>query len=228
MDISVNSDFLTLLQNTGTVARVVLLILLGFSIWSWGIILSKSVWLKTASRNSKKFWKAFHEGRSLSQISLATKGLRFSPLVPVFAAGYNAIQTRNKLEESGGGVAVRTPSLTNVQRAMQRAASNQLTVLERHMTFLATTASVAPFVGLFGTVWGVMTAFMEMGRTDSATLRAVAPGISEALIATAFGLFAAIPAVIAYNQFLHRIRITTRDIDDLQAEMLAIAETSEI
>jgi biopolymer transport protein TolQ len=111
-----------------------------------------------------------------------------------------------------------------LQRKLARAASAQMTQLEKRMTFLATTASVAPFVGLFGTVWGVMTSFAGLANANVATLRAVAPGIADALIATAFGLFAAIPALIAYNQFVHQIRNLGGEMDDLQVEMLAIAE----
>jgi biopolymer transport protein TolQ len=107
---------------------------------------------------------------------------------------------------------------------MQRSATAEVTLLEARLTFLATTASVAPFIGLFGTVWGVLTSFMGLSNADTATLRAVGPGIAEALIATAFGLFAAIPAVIAYNQFVNKVRNIASQLDDLQAELLAIAE----
>jgi biopolymer transport protein TolQ len=107
---------------------------------------------------------------------------------------------------------------------MQRSATAEVTQLEARLTFLATTASVAPFIGLFGTVWGVLTSFMGLSNADTATLRAVGPGIAEALIATAFGLFAAIPAVIAYNQFVNKVRNIASQLDDLQAELLAIAE----
>jgi biopolymer transport protein TolQ len=129
--------------------------------------------------------------------------------------------------QSQGSLALQTTAVVTtatVQRALHRAAAAQLTRLESRMTFLATTASVSPFVGLFGTVWGVMTSFAGLANANVATLRAVAPGIADALIATAFGLFAAIPAVIAYNQFVYKIRNIGGQIDDLQAEMLAIAE----
>jgi biopolymer transport protein TolQ len=111
-----------------------------------------------------------------------------------------------------------------LQRTLQRAATGELTRIEKRMTFLATTASVAPFVGLFGTVWGVMTSFSGLANANVATLRAVAPGIADALVATAFGLLAAIPAVIAYNHFVYQIRNLGGQLDDLQIEMLAIAE----
>jgi biopolymer transport protein TolQ len=129
--------------------------------------------------------------------------------------------------QSQGSLALKTStgiSAATVQRTVQRAAAAQLTQLERRMTFLATTASVAPFIGLFGTVWGVMTSFAGLANANTATLRAVAPGIADALIATAFGLFAAIPAVIAYNQFTYQMRNLGGQLDDLQIEMIATAE----
>ena len=115
-----------------------------------------------------------------------------------------------------------------LQRVMQRTAAAQLTILENRLTFLATTASVTPFIGLFGTVWGVLTSFRGLATASAATLRAVAPGIADSLVATAFGLFAAIPAVIFYNQFVHRIRNIGGQLDDLQTEMLGIAEGNDL
>ena len=128
--------------------------------------------------------------------------------------------------QSQGSLALKSSviSVATIQRTVQRAAAAAVTELEKRMTFLATTASVAPFIGLFGTVWGVMTSFAGLANANSASLRAVAPGIADALIATAFGLFAAIPAVIAYNQFVYQIRNLSGQLDDLQNEMLAEAE----
>ena len=111
-----------------------------------------------------------------------------------------------------------------MERALQRAAGAQMGLLEQRLTFLATTGAVAPFIGLFGTVWGVISAFSGLANSNMATLRAVAPGIAEALLATAFGLIAAIPAVVAYNHFVHRIRNIATEMDDLQGEFLALAE----
>src|SRR6185436_4319207 len=132
-----------------------------------------------------------------------------TPLVPVF----------NSAADKSGKVSARA-----LQLAVQRAASSQLTRMEKRMNFLATTASVAPFIGLFGTVWGVMTSFAGLGNAATASLRAVAPGIADALIATAFGLFAAIPAVIWYNHFVYQIRNIGGQLDDLRTEILATAE----
>src|SRR6266487_558735 len=186
----------------------VLAVLLIFSIWSWGIILSKTLLLRRINKESETFWKIFRRGKTVSEISTACETLRFTPLVPVFNAG---------METSASSVA-------SMQRATQRAAAAQLTRLEKRMNFLATTASVAPFVGLFGTVWGVMTSFASLANANTATLRAVAPGIADALVATAFGLFAAIPALVAYNHFVYQIRNLGGQLDDLQNEIIGIAE----
>jgi biopolymer transport protein TolQ len=145
----------------------------------------------------------------------------------VFATGVDLLLPMPGKLQSQGSLALKAStgvSVATVQRMVQRAAAAQLTRLERRMTFLATTASVAPFIGLFGTVWGVMTSFAGLANANSATLRAVAPGIADALIATAFGLFAAIPAVIAYNQFVYQVRNLGGQLDDLQNEIIATAE----
>ena len=202
-------NLIEVLRQTTPVTRFVLAVLLIFSVWSWAIILSKALVLRKIRRESETFWKIFRRGKTLSEISTALETLRFTPLVPVF----------NAAAEKSGSV-----SAGALQRAVQRAAAAQLTRLEKRMTFLATTASVAPFIGLFGTVWGVMTSFAGLANANTATLRAVAPGIADALIATAFGLFAAIPAVIAYNHFVYQIRNLGGQMDDLQMEILAAVE----
>lgn len=202
-------NLIEVLRQTTPVTRFVLAVLLIFSVWSWAIILSKALVLRKIRRESETFWKIFRRGKTLSEISTALETLRFTPLVPVFNAA---------AEKSG------TVSAGALQRAVQRAAAAQLTRLEKRMNFLATTASVAPFIGLFGTVWGVMTSFAGLANANTATLRAVAPGIADALIATAFGLFAAIPAVIAYNHFVYQIRNLGGQMDDLQMEILAAVE----
>jgi biopolymer transport protein TolQ len=200
-----------MLQETGTISRVVLLILLVFSVWSWGIILSKALLFRKVRAESDTFWRIFKKGRNLSEIGTACEVLRFTPLVPVF--------------NSGAPLAAKTsPNTSALQRVMQRSSSAQLTVLENRLTFLATTAAAAPFVGLFGTVVGVLISFRGLGTEGVATLKAVGPGIADALLATAFGLAAAIPAVIAYNAFVTRLRNIGGELDDLQSEMLGIAE----
>ena len=201
-------NLVEVLRQTTPITQVVLAILLLFSVWSWGIILSKTLLLRKISKESETFWKIFRRGKSTSEISTACEALRFTPLVPVF----NAATEKP------------TRSVGALQRIVQHTATTQMTRLERRMNFLATTASVAPFVGLFGTVWGVMTSFAGLANANTATLRAVAPGIADALIATAFGLFAAIPAVIAYNHFVYQIKNVGGQLDELQVEMLASAE----
>ena len=219
-------DLIALLRTTGPITRFVLVVLLVFSVWSWGIILSKSLLLRKIHRESETFWKIFRKAQSLAEIGAACETLRFTPMARVFNAGADLMEPRANRPQSQGSLALKsaTTTLPMLQRVLQRAAATELTRIERRMTFLATTASVTPFVGLFGTVWGVMTSFAGLASANVATLRAVAPGIADALIATAFGLFAAIPAVIAYNHFVYQIRNLGGQLDDLQAEMLAIAE----
>lgn len=200
-----------MLQNTGTISKIVLFILLILSVWSWGIILGKALLLRKVKSESHTFWRIFRKGQNLSEIGTACEALRFTPLVAVF--------------NSGAPFASRKSANTSVlQRVMQRTATAQLTTLESRLTFLATTASAAPFVGLFGTVVGVLTSFLDLSNAESVSLKAVGPGIADALLATAFGLFAAIPAVIFYNQFVNRLRNIGGQMDDLQAEMLNLAE----
>jgi biopolymer transport protein TolQ len=214
MLIQTDLNLLSMLQKTSPVSKIVLLILLGFSVWSWGIILSKALLLRKVRAESDTFWRIFRKGQNLSEIGTACEVLRFTPLVPVF--------------NSGAPLVAKKASNTNaLQRVMQRTASAQLTMLEKRLTFLATTASAAPFVGLFGTVVGILIAFHEISVAETATLKSVGTGISDALFATAFGLFAAIPAVMAYNAFVYRLRNVGGELDDLQSEMIGRAEETQ-
>jgi biopolymer transport protein TolQ len=235
MFIQANIDVVTLFQNMSPVAKAVVAVLAIFSVGSWGIILSKSLLLRKVGRESQRFWKIFRKGQSLSEISTACETLQFTPLVPVFNAGAELLQSRSTVgaisdRARGSAVtAVKTAvSVPRLQREMQRAATAQLTALESRLTFLATTASVTPFIGLFGTVWGVLVSFNGLATATAATLRAVAPGIADSLVTTAFGLLAAIPALIFYNQFVYRIRNIGGQLDDLQSEMLGIAEGDDL
>jgi biopolymer transport protein TolQ len=217
-------DVSFLLRETTPVAKFVLSLLLVLSIWSWGIILAKTLLLRKVRRESETFWRIFRKGHSLSEIGTACESLRFTPLVPVFNA---AADTLSPPPQRGAGampVRAGTVSLATLQRMLQRSSASQLTLMESRLPFLATTAAVAPFIGLFGTVWGVLMTFNGLANSNIATLRAVAPGIADALITTAFGLFTAIPAVMGYNYFLHQIRNLGGQLDDLQVEMLAIGE----
>ncbi|MDA2913016.1 protein TolQ [Acidobacteriia bacterium AH_259_A11_L15] len=216
---ALQSDLTRLLMQTGWVARIVLLILVGFSIFSWAIIYRKYTLFRRAREHTEKFLEAFRGAERLPEAKPLASAFPASPLVTVYAAGVK------ELEDQGGSTNPRGRANTNAAAiAMQLASSAELTRLEHRMSFLATTGSVTPFIGLFGTVWGVMGAFMGLGEAGAATLRAVAPGIAEALIATAAGLFAAIPAVIAYNHFLHQIREFATRMDNFVMECIARAE----
>ena len=211
-------EIVNLISESGPVAKVVLVILLIFSILSWAIMISKWSSFSRARVQSARFVKVFRKVSRLSDMAAVAEQFRPSPLVPVFESGYREYQ-RQTGNPSG---AVR--NIAAIQRATQIAASEELTRLERRLPWLATTGAVTPFIGLFGTVWGIIDAFHSLGTSGSATLRAVAPGISEALIATAAGLFAAIPAVIGYNQLTHSIREFGARMDDFALEFLNAAE----
>ena len=218
----VGGEIVNLIQDSGLVAKVVLLILLAFSVLSWGIILSKWARFGSARRQSGRFIRAFRKAQRLQDISAVAEQFRPSPLVAVFEGGYE--EYRRQMGSSGG-----IRSLDSIRRAMQIAASEELTRLERRLPLLATTGAVTPFIGLFGTVWGIIDAFHGLGTAGAATLRAVAPGISEALITTAAGLIAAIPAVIFYNQISQTIREFGARMDDFSLEMLnAVERTSPV
>lgn len=211
-----------LLANSGLVARIVLGILLVFSVLSWAIIFHKYWSFKAARRHSQEFLKVFRQSKKLSEIRSSCQKLPASPLPSVFLAGYREIENQAVVSDNPGKPRVR--SLDAVQRAMQIASSSELTRMEQWLTWLATTGATMPFVGLFGTVWGIIDAFHGLGTAGTASLRSVAPGISEALITTAAGLFAAIPAVIAYNQFVQRVKEFGALMDDFALEFLNMTE----
>jgi biopolymer transport protein TolQ len=213
----VGGEIVNLIKDSGPVATVVLVILLVFSVLSWGIILSKWARFGNARRQSGRFVRAFRKAQRLQDISAVAEQFRPSPLVAVFEGGYE--EYRRQVGSSG---TVR--SLESIRRAMQIASSEELTRMERRLPLLATTGAVTPFIGLFGTVWGIIDAFHGLGTAGAATLRAVAPGISEALITTAAGLIAAIPAVIFYNQISQTIREFAARMDDFSLEMLNAVE----
>jgi biopolymer transport protein TolQ len=206
-----------LIWQTGPVAKVVLAILLLFSIFSWAIIVQKWGLLSRARTQSARFQRAFRRANRLQDISSVAEQFKPSPLIAVFEGGYEELKKQGGLRNA-----------TSVQRAMQIASSEELTRLERRLPWLATTGAVTPFIGLFGTVWGIIDAFHGLGTAGAATLRAVAPGISEALITTAAGLFAAIPAVIAYNFFINQVREFGARMDDFSLEMMNTVERSAV
>jgi len=224
------SDLLKLVFAASPLAKAVLVVLLIFSLFSWAIIFKKYAVLKKIRRDSETFLRMFRKSKRFSEISAAGESLRNTPLVEVFQAGYDELEAQlmasSKTSNQGnpGQHSASLKTINVIQRALSRAASVELTKLERNMSFLATTASVAPFIGLFGTVLGVIRAFTGLGIEGIATLRAVAPGIAEALIATAAGLFAAIPAVIAYNYFVHQLKEMASAMDDFSLEFLNLME----
>jgi biopolymer transport protein TolQ len=211
-----------LFANTGLVARIVLGLLLIFSVFSWAIIFHKQRSFKAARRDSREFLKIFRQSKKLSDIRASCRTLKASPLVEVFLAGYREIENQAVVGENPGKPRIR--SLDSVHRALQIAASAELTRMEQWLSWLATTGSVTPFIGLFGTVWGIIDAFRGLGSAGTASLRSVAPGISEALVTTAAGLFAAIPAVVAYNQFVQRLKEFGALMDDFALEFLNMTE----
>jgi biopolymer transport protein TolQ len=219
-------DLLTMVTHAGPVVQGVLYILVFFSIASWGIILYKARQIRRARRVSDRFIEGFWETKNLTTIHAASQEMSDSPVAQVFRAGYQELVrlTRAKRQAEDAQLSTELGGVDNVERAMRRAATQQLTELERALTFLATTASATPFIGLFGTVWGIMHAFLGLSATQSSTIQAVAPGIAEALIATATGLFAAIPAVVAYNSFARQIRVLSAEMDNFAFEFLNIAE----
>jgi biopolymer transport protein TolQ len=215
-----------LIAHSGAMARFVLALLLVFSLVSWAIILYKGIALHRAHAQSETFLDVFRKSSKFSEVNSVCPQLRASPLVGVFQAGYLEVnqQVRGAGAPAAGGQRPTVRSLESLSRSLARAATVEATRLERRLSFLATTASVTPFVGLFGTVWGIMDAFREIGRMGSANLAVVAPGISEALITTAMGLFAAIPAAVFYNFFSSRVRVLSAKMDDFALEFLNIVE----
>ena len=215
-------DIWQYLASTGLVARIVLLILLFFSVLSWAIIFHKYRLFKRALRDSAEFLQIFRQSKKLSEIRSSCSMLRGSPLPEIFQAGYREIESQASAGENPAKPVIR--SLDSVRRSLQIGSTTELTRLESWMPWLATTAAATPFIGLFGTVWGIMDAFHGLGTAGAASLRSVAPGISEALITTAAGLFAAIPALIAYNQFVHRLKMFGSMLDDFAMEFLNMTE----
>ena len=228
VDPAVNHDILSLIAKSSPLSKAVLLILVLFSIASWGIILYKLWSLGRAERQSAAFLDVFRKSSKFSEVQAVCKNLNDSPLVGVFQAGYAELNTqlRQASPSTPGGAAPRATlkSLPALDRALLRAATVEVNRLEDRVSFLATTASITPYIGLFGTVWGIMTAFQGIGATGSTNLGVVAPGIAEALIATAAGLFAAIPAVYFYNHLTGRVKLLTSEMDDFSLEFLNISE----
>src|SRR5713226_6637060 len=216
----VGGEIVDLVLQTGPVAKTVLLLLIAFSVLSWAVILSKWLLIRRARWQSGRFVRAFRKAQRMQDVASVAEQFRPSPLVGVFEGAVE--EFRRQMGMTGG-----IHNLVAIQRAMQVASSEEITRLERNVPWLAITGAVTPFIGLFGTVWGIIDAFHGLGTAGAATLRAVAPGISEALITTAAGLAAAIPAVIAYNLINASIREFAARNDDFALEMLNAVERQQ-
>ena len=213
------SALLEMVHNSGPVAFAVLILLAAASIFSWTIIIAKARGFASARHRSAAFLKAFRRTGRLSEIATLADQFKPSPLVAVFSEINDEYQRQNQ----GRGLPRNPPAL---ERAALTASSEALTAMESRMTWLATIAAIAPFIGLFGTVWGIIDAFHGLGTAGAATLRAVAPGISEALITTAAGLLVAIPAVVGYNQLTAQLRDFAARMDDFGRELLNAIENA--
>jgi biopolymer transport protein TolQ len=225
----VQTDFFQLVTQGGIIAESVLVLLLIFSAFSWGVILYKAWQYRRAGAQSSTFIDVFRKSSKFSEVQAVCRSLPESPLVGLFQAGYAELnmQLRGGGGENKPAAAPPRPTLKSldaVDRALLRATTVEMTKLERRVPFLATTASITPFIGLFGTVWGIMDSFQRIGVAGSSSLAVVAPGIAHALIATAAGLFAAIPAVYFYNHFTNRVKHFSAEMDDFSLEFLNIAE----
>jgi len=218
-------DYVEIVLNSGPVVGAVLLLLLAASVVSWAIIVKKWMGLRKAQAQSGRFLETFWQSKRLDAIYQAAESLPASPLAAVFRTGYvelSKVAARQKNAESA--MSEQLGGIENVERALKRAAAAEVTQLESMVPFLGTTASAAPFVGLFGTVWGIMRAFHDIYQMGNANLATVAKPISEALIATAFGLFAAIPAVVFYNLFVSRIRVLDSEMTNFSNDFLNIVK----
>jgi biopolymer transport protein TolQ len=225
-----SGDLVNLVTQASPVSQAVLVILLLFSVVAWAIIVLKLLAFRKVEKQTVQFIQVFRNSAKFSDVQSVCASLAESPLVGMFLAGYTELNAQLRHSSaapvSPGAVAARPTlkSLPAVDRALLRASSTELNKLEKRVTFLATTAAITPFIGLFGTVWGIMSAFFNIGSQGSTDLSVVAPGIAEALIATAAGLFAAIPAVYFYNHLTTRVKLFATEMDDFALEFLNISE----
>jgi biopolymer transport protein TolQ len=220
-----------ILADVGPLEKVVLAILFALSVFSWAIILHKALQFRLVSAESARFLKTYRESRRFSLVATGAKRLRQSPLARVYLGAYQELSAGGApppdLMEGPaepGEEGIPPDRLESVQRSMRRVHASEIERLERYLAFLATTASAGPFIGLLGTVVGIMNSFQAIGAQGSASLAVVAPGISGALVATAFGLAAAIPAVIGYNYFVGRVRHWATEMENFALELANLVE----
>ena len=223
-----SGSVIDLILDASPVSQAVVGILVLFSIVSWGIVLYKTFAFRRVEQQSATFLDVFRRSTKFSEVQAVCKSLDGSPLVGMFQAGYAELNLQLRQPQAGSpeSPAARPTlkSLAAVDRALLRASSVEVNKLEKRVPFLATVASITPFIGLFGTVWGIMMSFQSIGAQGSTDLSVVGPGIAEALIATAIGLFAAIPAVYFYNHFSTKVKTYASEMDDFALEFLNIAE----
>ncbi|RMH21370.1 MAG: Tol-Pal system subunit TolQ [Acidobacteria bacterium] len=223
-------DVIELFLRSGVMAKFVFAILAVLSVASWSVMISKALQYRRAERHGAEFLEVFRRSKRFSEVSAAAKRLFGTPLVGLFQAGYAEIDAQVKSAQEAArqagtqGTAFRIRSLVGVERSLRRAIGVELGVLSKGTPLLATTASASPFIGLFGTVWGIMVAFDAISAGGSASINVVAPGIAEALINTAAGLAAAIPALVGYNYFGFRMRMLRSQMDDFVLEFLNLTE----
>ncbi len=214
-----------MILNAGPMVKFVMLLLLGFSLGSWTIIFLKYRLFKETGEDAEYFLDTFWKCKNLSEAFQAAKECLGSPEASIFITGYNELQKLNRNRSSGvESLEMQLATMDNLKRSLRKAEGDELVRLGRSLSFLATTGSATPFIGLFGTVWGIMTSFHEIGMRGSASLAVVAPGISEALIATAAGLGVAIPAVVFYNHFANKLADLENDMQSFAADFLNLVE----
>lgn len=223
-------DLIRMIAGAGIVVQLVLLMLILFSVATWAIILIKHRYIRRAFNESAAFVDFFWKSRDLTDAFSRSKQLQGSPVARVFRVGYLELRKLSQppagpdVKPGAPSLATRSVGVTNIKRALRRAINTEMTRMTQMVPFLATTGNTAPFIGLFGTVWGIMNSFHGIGQMGSASLAVVAPGISEALVATAAGLAAAIPAVIAFNHYMGKIRILESELQSFSADFLNIVE----
>jgi len=215
-----------MMASAGLMVKVVMAALVIFSVVSWWIVLRKQFLFSSARRASEEFLSRFWESKTLNHAFAAAKEYTRSPEAAVFVSGFSELRKISSAQNAQAAVTLQSQLATmdNLKRSVRKAQIMEYDRLERSLSFLATTGSATPFIGLFGTVWGILTSFQEIGARGSASLAVVAPGISEALVATAAGLAVAIPAVVFYNFFSNKLAVFESDIENFSADFLNLIE----
>ncbi|MDD3816338.1 MAG: protein TolQ [Desulfocapsaceae bacterium] len=223
-----------MILHAGPVGQLVMLVLLLFSVISWSIVFIKARLFKKVSSDSQDFLEAFWSSSKLSDAYDTAQDYEYSPEATIFSAGFSELQKINKIRSRKDGsnqpetLDMQMATMDNLKRAIRKAESQEITEMGKYLPFLATTGSATPFIGLFGTVWGIMASFHDIGMRGSASLAVVAPGISEALIATAAGLAVAIPAVIFYNYFANKLTYIDGEMQNFSTDFLNLVERDMI